>query len=369
MTTQEILAIIKPIRERLFLRNKSRKPIENRSPSAIVIEGKPTNEDGGPGSGNHGHAGVPGKRGGSAPSVGEVKSGKLGTFRPRSSGAREIDTADAFKEAQTKKNSLSEHMDATGKLSAERQAVHDEIIRKFFDSKKAADGKPTLVMSGGGPASGKTFVRTEAESHFGPDSTVTIDPDSFKAMLPGYEEMALKTDKAAGFYHEESSALAKRAYQYAADNGVNVVYDGTGDGSVKSVLSKLKVAQDAGYEVNASYVTVDTEEALKRNYARYESQKAAYDSGKSTVPPRLPHPDLVAKTHMKVSDISIQVANKFDHFELYDNNVAMGEKARLIATCVKGGEITAVPGCEDKLQKYLDKGMSGAKVVDGKVKF
>lgn len=182
--------------------------------------------------------------------------------------------------------------------------------------------------------------------------------------------MAVETDKAAGYYHEESSALAKRAYQYAADNGVNVIYDGTGDGSVRSVESKIATAREAGYAVKAQYVTVETEEAITRNIMRYEGAKAKYDADPvHNLPPRLPPEDMVRATHAKVSDISIQVANKFDSFELYDNNGPRGSTPVLIGTCTNGGRIQCASGQEGNVQRYLNKGSSGAQVVDGYVSY
>lgn len=310
---------------------------------------------------------------------GEVKTGKGGKLAPKSESAKRIDVSDAqeetrlFKESGGKKglekNSLTDYIDENGNLKPERQKVHDEIIQKFFADKIPAGGKATLVMSGGGPASGKSFIEKSARSEFGDDTTVTIDPDAFKAMLPGYEAMAKKDENTAGFYHEESSALAKRAYQYAVDNGINVVYDGTGDGSVKSVMKKLKTAQDAGYAVKGSYVTVDTDEALRRNQARYENMLKKYESGESDIPPRLPKDETVRKIHAAVTDISLQVASLFDNWELTDNNGAKGEKKPVIARCKKGGEIEVVPGMEERMQRYIDKGNSGAKVVNGKIVF
>ena len=351
--------------------------------------------DGGPGSGNWGHSGRPGQRGGSGKGggkasiaeevggyglVGEVKSGKNGDFRPKHDGARKIDTKDALEEIKgnpakgkaPKENSLSKYLDDDGNLSEERQAVHDEIIRKFFEDKIPANGQPTMIMSGGGPASGKSFITDRANENFGKESVVKIDPDEFKAMLPGYRDMAVETDKAAAYYHEESSALAKRAYQYAADNGVNVVYDGTGDGSIKSVESKIAVAREAGYAVKAQYVTVDTEEAVVRNVSRYENAKAEWDSASEAkradmLPPRLPPEGMVRETHAKVSMIAPQVASKFDSFELYDNNGPKGSPKVLIATCSKGGKIKCESGQEAKVQNFLNKCDAGLKVENGVV--
>ena len=345
--------------------NKNKPKTEKKSESNKVVNGKiPLGEN------EHDGSKYKGK-------PGEVKSGKNGDLKPKSDGAKRIDTADAIAEVQKYKetggkkgiaeNSLTKYVDKDGKLSPERQAVHDEIIQSFFASKVPQKGQATMIMSGGGPASGKSFVEKGARAKFGDDTTITIDPDKFKAMLPGYADMAKKDEGAAGYFHEESSALAKRAYQYAAENNLNVVYDGTGDGSIGSVMKKLKTAQDAGYAVKGQYVTVDVDEALKRNQKRFEDMKERYEKGESDIPPRKPKEDHVRDIHAKVSDIGLDVAGLFDDWELTDNNVKKGEERPVIARCKKGGEIEVVKGMEDKVQKWLDKGTSGAKVVNGKI--
>ena len=53
--------------------NISENPID-KSPKKDTIKSKKTTEDGGPGSGNYGHKGVPGETGGSAPGPGSVSS-------------------------------------------------------------------------------------------------------------------------------------------------------------------------------------------------------------------------------------------------------------------------------------------------------
>ena len=332
----------------------------------IIEEGekRDTNTDGGPGSGNFGHAGRPGEVGGSASdgNIGNVISGKMGNLKPKSAAAKKIDTSDALKEVleKGKHNSLEDHMDKDGNLSPERQAVHDEIIKKFFADKVPYDGRATMIMAGGGPASGKSFISRTANEEFGKDSVVKIDPDDMKAMLPGYRDMAIETDEAAGFYHEESSALAKRAYQYACDNNINVVYDGTGDGSEASVAKKMKTARDAGYEVVGRYVTVDIPEAFVRNEQRYLSAKEKWDNASDAerekmLPPRLPAKYIVNNTHVEVSSIVPKVANQFDRFELYDNNGPFGSEPIKIATCTKGDDIKVTTGRESEWQKFLDK--------------
>lgn len=307
-------------------------------------------------------------------SLGEVKSGRNGDFRPKSERSKRIDTADAVSEFKNgKHNSLESYVDDNGVLSEERQKVHDEIVYNFFKDKIPAKGTPTMIMSGGGPASGKSKVTKDAESNFGVETMVKIDPDEIKTMFPGYQEMAVeyyesgeKTQNAAAFYHEESSALAKRIYQYGLDNGVNVVYDGTGDGNIGSVKKKIEQAREAGYRVEGKYVTVDTEEALSRNQQRYEHGVKKYEEakakGEKTEPPRVVPDDRVEKIHRAVSDIVPEVAGMFDSYELTDNNGDFGAEKPVIATCENGGELKVVKGQEDKLQRFLDKGEMGYKV-------
>lgn len=292
------------------------------------------------------------------------------------SGHIVIDTADAVgekdKDGSLKDNSLRKYVDADGNLSEERQAEHDRILDDCFKGKTPEkEGKRKMTMLGGGPASGKSSaVRAGLFEVGSPETSVTIDPDGLKAKLPGYREMAAESDEAAGYYHEESSALAKSEYSEALDSGYNALYDGTGDGSPKSVRKKIQQARDAGYAVEGRYVTVDTEEAIRRNQARYDNAKKKYDEaknrGEEAEPPRLPDPDLVRETHQNVTDCAVECAKDYDTFALYDNNG--DHNVHQIATGGNGQGIKAVPGYEQELQNFLNKGKGKYKVrSDGTV--
>lgn len=260
------------------------------------------------------------------------------------------DTHDAVKEIQSgKRNSLAEYLDKDGYLKPEREALHKEIIDTLLQGKVPVEGQATMTMLGGGPASGKSSVMNPDTS--GNIHAVTVDPDMIKGMLPGYGDMAKESEEAASFYHEESSALAKRFAGVAFSENYDVVYDGTGDGSVESVEKKIENARSHGYEVNAKYVTIDTEEAVRRNQARYDDAKARGET------PRLPKPDFVRECHAKVSRISIACASEFDSIEVWDNNGAWGEQ-KLIATGGSGKGLTAVSGQEEAFKAYVAKGKS-----------
>lgn len=257
--------------------------------------------------------------------------------------------SDALDEIKSgKENSLSAHMDANGNLTPEREAVHKQIIDDWLAGKTGVEGQAEMRMMGGGPASGKgsvdPIIGTFDEKHH-----VKVDPDYFKEKLPGYEEMTKKTDKAASFYHEESSALAKRAYEVALKENLNVTYDGTGDGSEKSVMKKINAAREKGYRVTGEYVSVDVDVAIQRNQARYDHAKA---QGK---PARKPPEDYVKSCHQKVTDISVSMAKHFDNINVWDNNGPKGS-TKLIATGGNGKDLTAIKGEEAAFAKYLAKG-------------
>lgn len=328
--------------------------LDNRGKNATIKVQK-THTDGGLGSGNFGHAGRTGKVGGSASGESSIEvEGSSGKKAKMSIPA--IDTGDAAAEVKNgRHNSLEKYIDSDGNLSPERQALHAEIVSGYFEGKEKVDGVRTATFLGGGPASGKSSLRDSGLIVQADDpSTVTIDPDGLKGKLPGYEEMASETDSAAAFYHEESSAVAKTLYSTALDYGCNTVYDGTGDGSVNSMRKKIKDAHDAGYKAVGEYVTVDVDEALRRNELRYEAAKEKYEKGLSKVPPRLPDAKIVKSIHRKVTDISVECASEFDSIKIYDNNGARGSAPTLIATGGNGKPLSAVN--KTLLQKYLDKG-------------
>ncbi len=264
-------------------------------------------------------------------------------------------TADALDEIKgnngsaPKKNSLSDYLDENGNLSPERAALHKQIIDNYIASKiPVPEGEtPTMVMFGGGPASGKSTVLNQLYEMPDEASTVKIDPDDIKSYLPGYSEMAEVDEGAAGFYHEESSMIAKQLAEVLFKENYNTIYDGTGDGSVKSVMAKINGARSRGYKVNAAYVTIDTDEALVRNRGRYERAKERGEVA------RLPDPEMVKATHKKVTQILMQLSGEFDSVKLYDNN---GTSGKLIATGKRGGSLTPVKGEEKAFDGFVRKG-------------
>jgi len=208
-------------------------------------------------------------------------------------------------------------------FTPERQALHDKIVSDAVDGVPESNDLTYTVM-GGGPASGKSSLLKSGTVEL-PKDSVKIDADGIKEQLPEWGNPSHHAD-AAEFTHEESSYLAKRTQAAAFEQKKNVLLDGTGDTSPESMGKKIDAARNAGYKVNANYVTLPVSEALKNNKARGDEMKA------QGLFPRYVPEEIVRETHAGVSQTFPVIAHRFDKVTLYDTSV-MG-KPHLIA---KGG--------------------------------
>lgn len=210
--------------------------------------------------------------------------------------------------------------DGNGNYIPERQAMQNEIISNYIKGGSTTLG--TSYFLGGAAATGKTTVAGEAGNRSNgieklPDNILTIDPDKFKAAIPEYQDLLGKKDpRAAKLTHEESSTMTKIATRAAADNKWDVLVDAVGNEGYEKMAAKVQQQRDNGKRVEGIYMTVDTNEGIRRADDRY---KKALASGK---PARKIQDDVQKRQHKGVSAIFPKfVQNKtFDRLVLYDNN-------------------------------------------------
>jgi predicted ABC-type ATPase len=160
-------------------------------------------------------------------------------------------------------HAITRKLRAGGTLDAdEKQQVRTAAARK-------RNGQPPRALFlAGGPASGKT-TGLNASPELQPAAAVTVNPDDMKDKLPEYRQMIDGGDKfAANGAHEESSDLAKRLTDEATDLKLNVILDGTGDSGEGKFVRKITAQRNAGYEVDALYVTIPTNTAVERAIKR-----------------------------------------------------------------------------------------------------
>lgn len=267
---------------------------------------------GGHWSGGNGSAGG---SGGADSDVGEARTVVDSTGRTREFGPED---------------SLYPHLvlgpDGEWRVSDERQNLHDRIIQDVLGGVEPADGQPEFYMTGGGPASGKsTMLEAGSVSIPGDDEAVTVNADHIKDMIPEYVKgLAERNPAIAGFVHDEGSLLSQRLRLEAAERGLNVVYDTTGNGHTQDLINTVNVFKKAGYRTTAYYASLDTELAAKINKIRFEK------TGR-LVPDRI-----LRETHANVSRGFIRYAREaaFDEIKLYDTNIQ--GKPRLVAQGSRG---------------------------------
>jgi SPP1 gp7 family putative phage head morphogenesis protein len=161
------------------------------------------------------------------------------------------------------KSTLERYRRDDGTLTPERQSLHDAIVRQHLRGATPTDS-PTTVIMGGGPASGKSVLRSALDDL---DDRVLIDPDEIRALFPEYKAgIAKKQANVAAYTHEEASLLAKRIVREAS--GYHRAIDGTGDSSIEHLAERIANYRANGSKVIANYVTVDVETAVARAYQR-----------------------------------------------------------------------------------------------------
>jgi Zeta toxin len=167
----------------------------------------------------------------------------------------------------------------TGKWDPERKALHDSIIDTMLRRKKKVpasgidpetglkrqslewdpegeyieppSGKPTLLMTAGGNAVGKSSVLFTNAKQMYPEDAIHIDFDEIKKMLPEFQQFAEARDiYGTDAVHFESAAIAKRLTETARRMGHNIVIDASGDGSGDQFERTLARFKKSGYDID-----------------------------------------------------------------------------------------------------------------------
>lgn len=228
------------------------------------------------------------------------------------------DVASQIKDYEQRLNKLQQTkaMHTTeGKYTSERKALHETITQKILgaDRIKAAmpkaGEKPTFTILGGRGGSGKSWFDGKV---YDPESSIVLDADAIKKMLPEYEGWN------AAQVHEESGDIFDEITDQAKALGLNLVHDATMKAPEKAVRL-AKSFKDDGYRVEAHYMHLPRQEAAKRAVERF--------LGKTR---RLVPPEIVL-SNIKNEEAFDDVKKLADKWSFRDNNVSRGEEPRLIS--------------------------------------
>lgn len=202
--------------------------------------------------------------------------------------------------------------DGTMGFSPERQALHDAAITEALAGKTEV-ANPSLLVLGGGPASGKSrTLRTQRQVD---PNTVTANFDNMKNRLPEYQDRIAAGDlDAAAFTHAESAYMSSRLQAAAVENRMNLVADSTGDGPPAGMRAKIGRAKAAGYRVEGLYVTTDVDQAVARSESRLRGEGSGTSKG------RYIPPSIIREVHGNVSAVVPEIYQDFDAFDLFDTS-------------------------------------------------
>jgi len=125
---------------------------------------------------------------------------------------------------------------------------------------------PIFWLMGGGSGSGKsTVLQTLRDDGLIPTSDIVhIDPDTFKRVIPEFEELITRKDsRAAMVVHEESAFMAREAFAQAVSKRADIIYDTTLSNFPRA-WDLIAQAREKGYEVRIIGVTAAPRTAVER---------------------------------------------------------------------------------------------------------
>lgn len=163
--------------------------------------------------------------------------------------------------------SILKHAGPVGGLTAERAAVHQQIIDYYKSRFTTPNENPVIVATGGLPGAGKSQGIKQVPEY---KEYLNINADDIKTMFPEYNGTN------AAFLHEESDALARRIFDMAVEARQNLVLDVTmkslgnpGKGQNDGLAGRLEAFAAQGYEIQIQFTEVSLDTAVREVIDRY----------------------------------------------------------------------------------------------------
>ena len=194
-----------------------------------------------------------------------------GTWKLNSSPSAPTATEQPATKFATSAKSTEDLYKQGGKWSPERAKMHQNYVDSVSKNVPKSD-VPTVYMTGGGPAAGKSkaLLNNPKIGLPGKDKAVHADPDNAKESIPEFTaNKHLSDTSVATRVHEESAHMSQQAIAAGLAASKDVVYDSSGDGGIDKLAAKVQRIRDQGAKkVVAHYATVDIDEAIRRSDAR-----------------------------------------------------------------------------------------------------
>lgn len=262
-----------------------------------------------------------------------------------------------------RKNSLGDQYKTISSLEEFRDNKFRELLREKLIQETVSKAtrhfdKPKAVFCLGGAASGKSSSLASL-GYDGSKIPCQLNPDEYQEKAFQGDNMFYNWTQAgsgAGRLHDETSAMTKEAYKRVLATGGDFVKDGV-MGNYEKALADIQAAIDAGYEPEIVGVSLDTDEAIKRCYARYEraEEKEKYSG-------RLVPEGILRSGHSGAATTFARLMMEHPEFKLklFDNNVERGEKPILVYDSTKQPPILD----KDKVLQFFKKSVAFNEIKD-----
>lgn len=176
-------------------------------------------------------------------------------------------------------------------LDPERHSLTPADLLKIYETRVSprlfrhaqSVERPTAIVLGGQPGSGKTPMQNHAVHEFADKGgMVKIIGDDLRAHLPHYKTLQRADDKTAALYTDrDSGRLVEKAIAEAAARRVNVLVEGTMR-NPDTVAQTLRQFREAGFATDARALAVSPELSSLGILQRYAAQKESRGIGRMT---------------------------------------------------------------------------------------
>lgn len=233
--------------------------------------------------------------------------------------------------------------DPESSYTDERQDLHEEIIKTFFNKYRHVKRERKIVVAGGLPGAGKSTVLAE-KLGIDENDYATLNPDDIKeamaerGMIPDIR--GLTPMEASPIIHEEASYITNILQARLSKLGVNIIFDTTlsTTDSAERKIGRLEKHGYTRHETEGFLVDITPDTAISRTKSRYREGMDGYiASGGKTIGGRYLPESLIKK--QRTDDSSIYDSKNAENFvkmvedgwiskpKVFDNN---GKKPRKI---------------------------------------
>lgn len=197
-------------------------------------------------------------------------------------------------------------------LSDKKHKEIFEVIKNMLFSNFEPVEKPTAIIVGAQPGSGKGSLIGYSKNVFFNDNIVIITTDDYKPFHPKASEIAIKHPTSyCSIVEKDSAKWTNEILNYAIENKYNFIFEVTLRN--ERILERIKELKEKNYNVIVRGLAVSYIESLLSAYERYEKQVETRSWG------RFFNPLSYNETYKNIPNVieKIELDHNYDVLEIY----------------------------------------------------